>query len=179
MYDTKETAYFTGTGLILLRMDIVRRMPFPIFRTDIAWNMVHRPGYTEFTIQKREADYGQQDIALGLRLYVNKMPIYVMQETTGQRKLRKRGKGATNQGSHEIVETTETTKYYTELQDHNDHGFRKIKLPDGKIIELMSHQAERLVGEGKAEEVTILRGEFNNLDLIKDWVFLHESPTGQ
>lgn len=175
MYDTKDTAFFTGTGLLLLKMDIVRLMPFPIWRVDIAWNMVHRPGYMEFTVQPRQkADYGQQDIAMGLRLYINKMPIYVMQQTTGQRKLIKRGSDMTNDGTHDIFESTEVIKYYTNLQDVQDNGFKKVKFPDGKIIDLWHVDAERLVGEGKAEEVTILRGEFNNLDVIKDWVKLKE-----
>lgn len=172
LYDTDTTAFFTGCGLLLIQIDLLKRMPKPIWRTDIQWNMKHRPGYIEFNIEDRkEADYGQQDIAFGLRLYINNMPIIVMAETTGQRKLIRRGKGMTNQGSHEIVEYFEIYKSLIE-KSAEPNSFRKIQLNNGQILELYYTSAEKLVAQGKAEWITIGRAEFNGLDKIKDWVTL-------
>lgn len=170
LYDTEDTAYFTGCGILLVKMDIIRQMKPPIWRVDIEWNMKYRTGYIEFDIQpNKTADYGQQDIAFGLRLYINNMPIKVMKETTGQRKLEKRGAGMTNAGMHEIIE-------YTEVDKHNnlqlgDNGFRKVEI-DGKVFELFTPSAQRLVDENKAKWITIGRAEFNGLDKIRDWVTL-------
>jgi hypothetical protein len=171
LYETSDTAFFTGCGVMLVEMDIVRRMVLPIWRVDIAWNMKHRAGYIEFNIQdKRIADYGQQDIAFGLRLYVNQIPIYVIGKT-GQRKLEKRGEDFTNDGCHEIVEYTKVSKQHY-LVDGQDNGFRKVKLGDGRIIDLWHESAEKLVKDGKAELMTIGRAEFNGLDKVRDWVWL-------
>ena len=82
LYDEPNSGFFSGTGLLLVEMNIVRRMVFPIWRSDIAWNMKEKNGHLEFTIEKKEADYGQQDIAFGLRLYANKIPLYIMKQTT-------------------------------------------------------------------------------------------------
>lgn len=174
LYDGKDTAFFTGCGILLTKMDIVRRMPFPIWRVDIAWNMKHRPGYVEFNIQtQREADYGQQDIAFGLRLYVNEIPIYVIGET-GQRKLEKRGAGMTNNGVHEIVEYTKVQKQ-AHLLEEKDNAFRKVIDVGGEEFNLFHTTADKVVKEGKATYVTIGRAEFNNLTLLEDWVWLKSS----
>lgn len=171
LYDTDDTAFFTGCGILLVKMDVIRSMKKPIWRTDIAWNMKHRPGHIEFNIKdKQKADYGQQDIAFGLRLYINNMPIKVMQETTGQRKLEKKGEGMTNEGTHHIVEYNEIYKSYKE--NAKDSGFRKVAFKDGKVVELYYTSANKYVESGDATWVTIGNAEFNGLEKIKDWVYL-------
>lgn len=173
LYDTEDTAYFTGCGLLLVKMEYIRRMKKPVWRTDIQWNMKYRPGYIEFDIQdKREADYGQQDIAFGLRFYVNGLPIKVAKKTTGQRKLEKKGLGMTNDGTHTIAEYTEVDKH-NKINFH-DNGFRKVMLKSGEIMELFYTTANKLVDSGDAKWITIGRAEFNNLDKIKDWVYFNE-----
>jgi hypothetical protein len=173
LYDTKDTAYFTGCGILLVKMDVIRSMKKPIWRTDIAWNMKHRSSYVEFNIEDRQkADYGQQDIAFGLRLYINNMPIHVMKETTGQRKLEKRGDGMTNNGTHTIVEYTDVYKNQVDKQSE-PNPFRKIVFKDGKIAELYYTSAYKFVESGDAAWVTIGNAEFNGIDKIKDWVYLY------
>jgi hypothetical protein len=170
LYESPQYAYFTGVGVFLIEMDIVRRMVFPIWRTNISWSMMHRNGYVEFNISEREADYGQQDIAFCLRLYVNEIPIYVMPESTGQRKLVKKGEGMTNHGTHEIKEFFEINTERPELAPQ-DNGFLVIKVQD-EIYSMYKPAAEKLIAEGRAERITIGRAEFHNLDSIKDWVWL-------
>lgn len=171
LYDNEDTAFFTGCGILLVKMDVIRSMKKPIWRTDIAWNMKQRSGYIEFNIKdKQKADYGQQDIAFGLRLYINNMPIKVMQETTGQRKLEKRGEGMTNEGTHHIVEYNEICKSYAEKG--KDSGFRKVVFKDGKVVELYYTSANKYIESGDATWVTIGRAEFNGIEKIKDWVYL-------
>jgi hypothetical protein len=171
LYDTPTTAYFTGCGLMLVEMDIVRRMPLPIWRTNIAWNMKHRSSYVQFDLSLRRADYGQQDIAFGLRLYANQIPLYVMPKTIGQRKLVKQGKGMTNEGCHEIKEYYDVTTTKPITEPH-DSGLVAIKTPDGKIHYMYGEHAKKLVEQGRAELITIGNAEFYNLDIIKDWLWL-------
>ena len=170
LYDTDDTAYFTGCGLLLVKMEYIRKMKKPVWRTDIAWNMSHRPGYVEFNIEDRsKADYGQQDIAFGLRFYINKLPIQVVKETTGQRKLEKRGDGFTNDGTHTIVEYTEVERN-SHIQP-KEINFRKVMLKNGQVVELYISSAQKMVDKGEAEWITIGRAEFNGLEKIKDWVY--------
>ncbi len=174
LYDTEDTAYFTGCGILLVKMEYIRMMKKPIWRTDIAWNMTHRPGYVEFNIEdRRKADYGQQDIAFGLRFYINKMPIHVMKQTTGQRKLEKRGDGFTNDGTHTIVEYTETERN-SHIQP-KEINFRKVILKNSQVIELYTSSAQKMVEAGEADWITIGRAEFNGIDKIKDWVYFDGS----
>jgi hypothetical protein len=170
LYDTEDTAFFTGCGILLVKMEYIRAMKKPVWRTDIAWNMSHKPGYVEFDIKdRRKADYGQQDIAFGLRFYINKLPIQVVKQPTGQRKLEKRGDGFTNDGTHTIVEYTEVERN-SHIQP-KEINFRKVMLKNGQVIELYMSSAKKLVESGDAEWITIGRAEFNGLDKIKDWVY--------
>jgi len=172
LYDTPNTAFFTGCGILLVEMDIVRRMPFPIWKVDIAWNMKLFGDRVEFDIQEHTSEfYGQQDIAFGLRLYANQIPIYVMPDTTGQRKLIKRGKGMTNQGSHEIVEYTNVEKQAYLNTETASSQFIEIEV-GGKLINMWKPDALRLVAEGRATNLNILNARFKGIEKIKDWVWL-------
>lgn len=172
LYDTPNTAFFTGCGILLVQMDIVRRMPNPIWKVDIAWNMKLFGDRVEFNIQKHSTEfYGQQDIAFGLRLYANEMPIHVIKETTGQRKLVKRGAGMTNDGSHEIVEYTEVTKQAYLNTETALSQFIDIEV-GGKVIHMYKPDAIKLVQEGRAKNLNILNARFYNIENIKDWLWL-------
>jgi hypothetical protein len=174
LYDTDTTAFYTGCGLLLVKIDIVRRMVFPIWRTDIAWNMKHKQSHIEFTIAKNVAQYGQQDIAFGLRLYLNNLPIQVMPDTTGQRKLVQNGKANSNQGTHTIMETTETVKL---LNTFVEPDFTTVII-DGEPHNLYTPDANNLLRKGLAKldsdpnTKIVGRAKINNLSLIEDWVYL-------
>jgi hypothetical protein len=174
LYDMDGTAFFTGCGILLVEMDIVRRMVFPIWRVDIAWGMKLFADRAEFDIKPgRKEDYGQQDIAFGLRLYVNNIPLHVVGET-GQRKLIKRGEGMTNQGSHEIVEYSDVSRQDYLNGTTSVSSFMEIEI-DGKTINMYKPDAEKLIAEGKAKSLNIRNARFNNLESIKDWVWLKSS----
>lgn len=170
LYDEPNSGFFSGTGLLLVEMNIVRRMVFPIWRSDIAWNMKEKNGYIEFTIEKRIGDYGQQDIAFGLRLYANQIPLYIMRETTGQRKLVKRGADKTNQGTHNIVEYDEVNKQMIEQREKID-DIIPIKVGD-KVVHLWGPQAEKMIAEGRAKRIRIRNAEFYNTEVLGDWLKL-------
>lgn len=174
LYDMDGTAFFTGCGILLVDMNIVRRMVFPIWRVDIAWNMKLFGDRAEFDIKPHRKDYyGQQDIAFGLRLYVNNIPLHVIGET-GQRKLVKRGKGMTNQGTHEIVEYSEVERQDYLNQETASSSFIEIEV-GGRVINMHKPDAEKLIAEGKARNLNIRNARFHNLESIKDWVWLKSS----
>ena len=174
LYDMDGTAFFTGCGILLVDMNIVRRMVFPIWRVDIAWGMKLFADRAEFNIKPgRKEDYGQQDIAFGLRLYINNIPLHVIGET-GQRKLVKRGEGMTNQGQHEIIEYSEVKRQdYLNGQTANSE-FIEIKVGD-RILNMHKPVAEKLIAEGKAKNLNIRNARFHNLESIEDWVWLKSS----
>lgn len=106
LYTDHDKAAFTGVGLYLIEMDIVRRMVFPIWRSDIAWNMKYDNGKMVLKGYKRErGGYGQQDVALGLRLYSNGIQTHII-GITAQRTVTKEGAPGSNTGFHEIIEET-------------------------------------------------------------------------
>lgn len=104
LYDSPDTAFYTGCGFLLIKTDLLHQLPKPIWRADIEWHTRRfgsRYRFSAHIVDDRK-NYGQQDVAFGLRLYYNNRPIRVLSETLGQRKLVTRGEPGTNQGCHAI-----------------------------------------------------------------------------
>jgi hypothetical protein len=105
--DPDGMALYTGTGFILIEKWLLDKMPKPIFRTDTAWDMMITKDNV-LKIWSRDVSkiktYGLHDVNFGLTMWANDIPIYVMKQTTGQRKLRKKGTPGTNSGADEIYE---------------------------------------------------------------------------
>lgn len=105
LHDPSGKALYTGTGFILIERWVLDLMPKPIFRTDIAWDMMLTKK-NELLCWPRDVSniktYGLHDVNFGITMWSNDMPIHVMSRTAGQRKLRKRGKAGSNNGADEI-----------------------------------------------------------------------------
>lgn len=177
LYDTENTAFFTGCGFLLCKFDLIKAMKKPIWRVDLEWNMEYKQNFIEFNIEvvSDKKNYGQQDIAFGLRLYANNMPIYVLEDTLGQRKLIRKGKGYTNRGMHAIKENLEVKKHdlmpkHYGLQE--PEAMVEIELEDGTEIVATHEQAARYIAEGKAVPLKIGHAIFRNTKQIADWLWL-------
>jgi hypothetical protein len=89
VYDKEGMAYFTGSGCLLVKKEVLEDMKKPIWRTDVAWRMKYLNDYIEFTAcRENEGDkvHGRQDVTFGLRLYAKGRPIFVSKVACGQRR---------------------------------------------------------------------------------------------
>lgn len=172
LYDIDGNAYFTGCGFLLVKMDVIRKLPLPIWRVDIEWNMKQIGNRYRFDIElvDDKKNYGQQDIAFGLRMYYNGTPIKVMEQSIGQRKLEKRGKGKTNQGAHEIVEYTDIYKHDLMKYASAQESLVTIKMFDGEVMNTDERTAAIYVDKGMAERLTRGHAEFHNTGKIEQWL---------
>jgi len=107
LHDPQGFAFWTGTGFILIAREVLEALEKPIWRT----NRTFDPFIDKDTIHfwPRMLDkvfYGLHDLNFGMVLYSAGMPIMVMDETAGQRKLVKLGDAHTNNGAHQIKDLT-------------------------------------------------------------------------
>lgn len=111
--DPDNWAFYTGTGFMLVDRIVFEKLPKPYFRTGIFWEMIiRRTGELEFwpyEVEERKR-YGLHDMNFGITMYSNKLPIYVMEETAGQRKLGELGMVNSNNGQHHIYTITQVVK---------------------------------------------------------------------
>lgn len=172
LYDMDGDAYFTGCGLLLVEMETMRKLKAPIWRVDIEWNMKQVGNKYHFHIKlvDDKKNYGQQDIAFGLRLYYNDTPIKVMPGNIGQRKLERRGGGRTNQGAHEIVEYTEVYKHDLMKYASAKEGLITIKMFNGEIMKTDERTAEIYLDKGMAKRLTHGHAEFHDTEDIEEWL---------
>lgn len=108
LHDPQGYALYSGTGFLLVDRVLLDKMPKPIFRTDLAWDL--RIEKSVLYMWPRDVSniktYGLHDINFGLTLWTNGFPI-VPVTTCGQRKLVALGRPNTNQGAHIIKELTQ------------------------------------------------------------------------
>lgn len=108
LYSDPNTAFFTGTGCLLIKRHVFDKLPRPVFRTDVEWEWSLSHEGMKLVAQPEgkfsKQPYGLHDITFGLYMYTHGMPIHVNQTACGQRKLVKRGAKDTNSGTHEIIE---------------------------------------------------------------------------
>lgn len=108
LHDPQGFAYWTGTGFLLVQREVLEQLEKPIWRTDRTFDPFIDSDTIHFWPRKlKGVHYGLHDLNFGMVLYSAGLPIMVMDETAGQRKLVKLGEKHTNQGAHEIQELTE------------------------------------------------------------------------
>jgi len=108
LHDPEGMAYWSGTGFLLVARQVLENIPKPIWQTGRTFDPFVDTDTLHFWPRKlHKVYYGLHDLNFGLVLYSAGMPIMVMDETAGQRKLVKLGSPATNHGAHEIKELTE------------------------------------------------------------------------
>ncbi len=107
LHDPQGMAFWTGTGFLLVAKSVLQQMEQPVWRTDTTFDPFIDTDTIHFWPRKLDkVYYGLHDLRFGLLLYSAGLPIYVMTETAGQRKLRQLGGKGTNEGAHEIYELT-------------------------------------------------------------------------
>jgi hypothetical protein len=107
LHDPQGFAYWTGTGFILIVKEVLEGLEKPIWRT----NRTFEPFIDNDTIHfwprnLEKTFYGLHDLNFGMVLYSAGLPIMVMDETAGQRKLIRLGESGSNNGMHEIKDLT-------------------------------------------------------------------------
>lgn len=107
LHDPDGYALYSGTGFLLVWREVLDKMPKPVFRTDLAWDLriqQHTLYMWPRDVSKIKT-YGLHDINFGLTLWTNGMPI-LPAAPAGQRKLLALGLPNTNNGAHIIKELT-------------------------------------------------------------------------
>lgn len=108
LHDPQGYAYWTGTGFILIHRQVLENIPKPIWRTDRTFDPFIDSDTLHFWPKMLDkVHYGLHDLNFGLVCYSAGMPIMVMEQTAGQRKLKALGEKSTNNGVHDIQELTE------------------------------------------------------------------------
>lgn len=107
LHDPQGFAYWTGTGFILIAREVLESLEKPIWRTDRTFDPFIDKDTIHFWPRKLDkVFYGLHDLNFGMVLYSAGMPIMVMDETAGQRKLVKLGEANSNNGAHTIKDLT-------------------------------------------------------------------------
>ena len=103
LHDPDGFALWSGTGFLLVWREVLDKMPKPVFRTDLAWDIrieKHVLYMWPRDVSKIKT-YGLHDINFGLTMWTNGMPI-VPAAPAGQRKLVALGQPNSNNGAHII-----------------------------------------------------------------------------
>lgn len=137
-------AIYTGTGFLLIERWVLDKMPKPIFTTDTAWEMMINKENILVIWPQDVSDrvtYGLHDVHFGITMWSNDLPIYVMKQTAGQRKLKAFGKQASNSGKHNIYLLTKVLRNNTATTSDKDklemylnrvNSIKGIELRDNK-----------------------------------------------
>lgn len=174
-YDNDGAAFFTGCGLLLVKADLLKAMPKPIWRTDIGWTPHFEAGKVYFHAdQNNDKHYGQQDVAFGFRLYFNNLPIQVMDETIGQRKMIKRGEAGSNEGFHEVIDRMDVVER-THLIGLKHDTFKEIVI-DGKVVKLKADTLAKLDNPELPDYLYAGCAVLTNPQDLKDWIKIDYVP---
>jgi hypothetical protein len=100
-----------GTGCTLVTREVLEKIGYPIFRTDIKWNIQNYGTHIRITANQNDNDgYGIHDVTFSIKLYKHNIPITLLHTSIGQRKLIKLGESGSNNGAHKIEEWTVVKK---------------------------------------------------------------------
>lgn len=166
LYDPDGNAYFTGTGSILIKRELLESMPKPIFYADKAWTFKINSDHIVFNLEHNQDPdkvYGQHDLNFGLDLYRKGVPIKVAKMTCGHRKLRDKGKTGTNQGQYTFDEWTKVSlgnKAYHRFS--NPTGFVEVIL-DNKVTLVPQAKAAQLIEQGIGKDRRTGHAVFNEI----------------
>lgn len=133
-YDKSGRVVFSGTGCLLVKREVFKKLNTPYFRTDVRWNVSNHGSFVRFTANPNtdKGAYGLHDVTFGIKLWAAQIPISVA-GTIGQRKLIKLGEVGTNEGAHQIEVWTKVTPNYLMKV------YKKFPVqPVGKLVEVQT-----------------------------------------
>lgn len=147
--DKAGQVVFTGTGCLLIKRQVFKKLSKPYFRTDIKWGIINYGTFLRLranSIPNLEG-YGLHDVTFGIKLWQAGIPISVAGKV-GQRKLISLGKVGSNDGAHEIEEWTKVKPNVL---------FKKFKAmpkqPIGKLISVLTKDGEMNVHPDHAKKL--------------------------
>lgn len=174
MYDPKGIAFFTGCGLLLVTTELLKRMPKPIWRTDIQWKPIMDNGYVHFTIDvHNKKHYGQQDVAFGLRLYANGLPIQILPDTIGQREMVTEGAKGSNTGFHVVKDRMDIVPRTDLMAVKQRTRFKDIMIGD-KIVKVPLDKYKTLKDPVHPNYIHSLNAIFSNHEQLNGWLILKD-----
>lgn len=152
LHDPEGFALYSGTGFLLVDRILLDKMPQPIMRTDLAWDL--RIQNHTMTMWPRDVSniktYGLHDINFGLTLWTNGFPI-VPVTTCGQRKLLALGVPNSNYGAHIIKELTQVGVDNISKTDNEEMKF--------KWIAALSQVTSVVVLDEIPEDIEVVEGQ--------------------
>lgn len=138
-----------GTGNTLVKREVLERVGFPVFRTDIKWNIQNYGSHVRLIANQNDKDaYGIHDVNFSMKLYKHNIPITVIHKSAGQRKLRKLGAVGSNNGAHQIEEWTLVRKNLL-LNKIRKHPV----IPSGNLVSVMTPNGEVSTDKGHADKL--------------------------
>ena len=107
LHDPEGNAFWTGTGFMLIARGVLENIPKPIWKVGQTFDPFVDKDTIHFWPRKlKGTHYGLHDLNFGLTLYSAGLPVKAMEQTAGQRKLKKLGQKHSNNGAHDIQELT-------------------------------------------------------------------------
>lgn len=163
LYDSNGEAIFTGTGFMLIKRELLNKLPMPIFKSNISWEYKHYGDKMKFVARLENPDkvYGQHDITFGLHQYLNGEPIAVAKTVLSQRKLKQKGTNDSNKGTDEIIVLDKYKKISSYILPNEGSAsdlLVEITL-DGDRMNVTADHAKRLLDAGKATSPTIIKND--------------------
>lgn len=169
-YDPDMKPFFGGCGLLLVKTSILRKMPLPIWRTDLRWKPHIENGMIHFFVsQDTSPVYGRQDANFGLRLYMNGYETHVIRTTAGQRRTIRKGTRETNDGADVILEKTTIYPRDTLKNIHDAGDFETIYI-DGKYVSVRKDMVEKNTALQNKVQHTAGRARFSFPEQFRDWL---------
>lgn len=147
--DKEGRVVFTGTGCLLVKREVFKKLPKPYFTDKIKWNALNYGTHITMIANgtgKKESLYGLHDVTFGVRLYSKGTPIVDSGLKIGQHKLIKLGEAGTNEGAHQIEDWTKVSKNYLQKKLYSSEP-----MPTGKLVWVTTPTGDISVSESHAK----------------------------
>lgn len=174
VFSIKKQVLYCGTGCMLVKKEVFDELKKPYFRTDIRWRMKNFGDFIKMSSQYiNEPGYGLHDITFCMALYERGIPIHVIKQKLGQRKLISLGKAGSNNGAHNIeiwkkVEKDALLKMIKSWPAEKYGNLVTVDTEYGYMNVTQSH-ADKLIKAGLAKALP-------RKELVIDWSGFNSAP---
>lgn len=164
---------FSGTGCLLVKTEVFKKLRKPYFRTDIKWIAQNHGKFVRLTAWPiKQRGYGLHDVNFGMKLWDAGIEMTDCGVTLGQRKLIKLGEAGTNDGAHQIEEWTKVKPDYL-MEQYKKYpviplgNLESVIANDGTEITTNKTTAKKMVAEGRAtpQKKNNISIDFNGVEL--------------